>query len=197
MDRSTTESKVCKRLSHNSSRRRLGVCPICVGSEGWTGPRLSKVEGRSCYRLPMRKWLMGWLRKCLEESDICWDSPGRGSKFGVCVCEDAHDARSSGCSLLSSQMILTPLLGCVVGVQLDGNATDPPSESSKSLDSTPSEPNRSRLTKCIWNISFTKASVLLGGQKKDDMHLTTMHTTISLYVVHSTSPANLDTNSRS
>jgi hypothetical protein len=90
---------------------------------------------------------MGRSRKYLEESDICWDSPGRGSKLGISVCEDAHDARSSGCSLLSSQMILTPLLRCVVGVQLDGNATDPPSESSKSLDSTPSEPNRSRLTK--------------------------------------------------
>jgi hypothetical protein len=45
---------------------------------------------------------MGWLRKYLEESEICWDSPGRGSKFGICVCEDAHEARSSGCSLLSS-----------------------------------------------------------------------------------------------
>jgi hypothetical protein len=45
---------------------------------------------------------MGGMRKYLEESDICWDDPGRGIKLGIFVCEDAHDARSNGCSLLSS-----------------------------------------------------------------------------------------------
>jgi hypothetical protein len=76
---------------------------------------------------------MGGLRKYLEESDICWDSPGRGSKLAICVCEDAHDPRGNSCSLQFSQTILTPLLRCVVGVWLDGNATDPPSKSSKKL----------------------------------------------------------------
>jgi hypothetical protein len=80
------------------------------------GAKAAQVEGQSCCRLQMRKWLMGRLRKYSEESDICWDSPGRGNKLDIRVCEDAHDARSNGCSLLSSQMILTPLLRCVVGV---------------------------------------------------------------------------------
>jgi hypothetical protein len=67
---------------------------------------------------------MGWSRKYLEESDICWDSPGRGSKLNISVCEDAHDARSSGCSFLSSQMILIDATasmrgGCAAGWQRD------------------------------------------------------------------------------
>jgi hypothetical protein len=50
---------------------------------------------------------MGVLRKYLEESDICWDSPCGGSKLGVCVCEDAHDARSNESSVFMDDIDAT------------------------------------------------------------------------------------------
>jgi hypothetical protein len=84
----------------------------------------------------------GRAEKILGRERHMLDSPGRGS-MSICICDDAHEACSNGCSLLSSQMILTPLLRCVVCSWMAARQTHR-LRVQKSLDS---EPNRPRLTK--------------------------------------------------
>jgi hypothetical protein len=89
---------------------------------------------------------MGVLRKYLEESDICWDSPGGGSKLGICVCEDAHDARSNESSVFMDDIDATAsMLGGLCSWMATRQTHSVRVQ--KSLDSTPSEPNRSQSTK--------------------------------------------------